>query len=144
MRSTNDLALYACLATLAEPGTIELLLREGDRLPGGAKVGTISGLDLRCSTGFVNSFYGVLVTLVTESGVVTSADNLAWLVGSLSNTAGTPAALRQPLVVLRKGTTYADAPGRDKITSIALPTRYHGGEWGVQYGPQPCHWPLFW
>jgi|GEM_PF-2016864 hypothetical protein len=123
VRSTNDLALYACLATLAEPGTIELLLREGDRLPGGARVGTISGLDLRCSTGFVNSFYGVLVTLVTESGVVTSADNLAWLVGSLSNTAGTSAALRQPLVVLRKGTTYADSPGRDRITSITMPTR---------------------
>jgi hypothetical protein len=110
----NDQALLACLPT----GDVQLLLREGSRIPGGAKVGVIHQLDLTGIPTFSNSHYGVLVTLATEPGVTSSADNLAWLVGNAGGLSATTASTGQLTIQLRKGLQYSDVPGRDKITSF--------------------------
>jgi hypothetical protein len=116
INASNDQALLACLPF----GGLQLLLREGDRIPGGAKVGVIHQLDLTAIPTFSNSHYAALVTLATEPGVTTSADNLAWLVGYASDISALTPSTGQLTIQLRKGLQYNDIPGRDKVSSFKV------------------------
>lgn len=126
IKPTNDVVLYLSKENpVEEPGYIEILAREGDRLPGtkGAKIATIQRLEV-AAVGGVNAFnrYGILCSLVTEAGRVTAADNLVWMVGdALPGEVEQPAA-RQLLPKLRKGeSSMSYGPGYEKISSIAFP-----------------------
>jgi hypothetical protein len=126
IKPTNDVVLYLSKEDpMQEPGYIEILAREGDRLPGtkGAKIGSILRLEV-AAVGGVNAFnrYGILCSLVTEAGRVTPADNLVWMVGDALPGEVEQKAARQPLPKLRKGeasTSYG--PGYEKLSSIAFP-----------------------
>jgi hypothetical protein len=124
--TANDVVLYHNVANTAEPGTYQILLREGDRISGqdNAKVGVIQMVDYTTATdGSSNSYYGVLATLLNEKGGATSANNLVWLVGnSALGTLDTPS-LRLPQVVLRKGVSGEAPVGRNAIASFTIPIK---------------------
>lgn len=120
VNATNDMALV-CLYG-GDPNSPEFLLREGSAAPGceGARVSTINLVDMAFG-GVGDSKYGVLATLVAEAGGATTGNNLVWMSGNLALGTGPRPALRLPTPHLRKGERYATVPGKDLITSIALP-----------------------
>jgi hypothetical protein len=128
--AANDQVLYYNRApglAVNEPGTFEVLLQEGNRIPGvdNAKVGTISTADYTTRTDNVadSSYYGVLVTLVNETGGATKTNNLAWLVGDLTLGSETQPSLRLPQLMLRKG-LVAEAPaGKQIVSSMTFITK---------------------
>ena len=110
-----------------EPGTFEILLQEGNRIPGqdNAKVGSITLADYTTRTHGADqsSYYGVVVTLVNETGGATTANNLAWLVGDAALGTTTTPSSRLPQVMLRKG-LIAEAPaGKQTISSMTFLTK---------------------
>ena len=86
-------------------------VREGTALPGcdGARVASILSVDMPFSS--VSSFYGVLVSLVVDSGGAKTSNNLAWLTGNLFPGNAFERALRFPIVKVRKGERYLAPTG---------------------------------
>lgn len=123
--AANDVVLYLCDLTTSDPGPFEILAREGDYLPGGgrARIASILTLDLTTTpTDGGHSHYGLLCSLVVESGGATAATNQAWLVGDAGRGLGFQPAIRQPTIRLRKGqTSNFLGSGFEKLSSIAFP-----------------------
>ena len=125
VNSGNDVVLLLSTQDGVNPGTWEVLAREGDRLPGtnGAKVGVILRVEVATTdAGNGNNRYGVLCSLVTEAGRVTAANNLVWVVGETAAGAFNQEAVRQPLPKVRKGEGCGFfGAGFERITSVAFP-----------------------
>lgn len=117
--ASNDLALIRRDAAL---GLFSIEVREGTPLPGcdGARVASILAVDMPFSPSG-SSFYGVLASLVVESGRAKSSNNLAWLTGNIILGGSFDRARRFPTVKIRKGERYLAPTGEDSFTSIALP-----------------------
>jgi len=112
----NDLAIIR-----QAPGSTTIELREGSAVAGsdGARVGTIQAIDM--PFGPVSSYYGVLCSLVVESGGATSKNNLAWFTADTSAGSASERALRVPTLRLRKGERYIAPGGEDRLVSFASP-----------------------
>jgi hypothetical protein len=120
VKASNDVVLLLNRYTGAEPGMTEVLLREGDRIPGkdGARVANILKVDFTSSPG--SSYYGALVSLVVEKTGATKSNNIAWLVGDATPGADMEFAARLPQVMLRKGVIMDGPVGKNTVTSIGL------------------------
>lgn len=120
--SANDGVLYWNRHDGTAEGQFEVLLREGQVVPGanGARLGRLLQVDFTSIPIFGNSHYGVLATLVGGRGVVTSADNLVWITGSAASeqTNDSPA-VRRPMVTLRKGGRYFTSGRMETLRSFA-------------------------
>ncbi len=112
----NDLAV---VRQATSGTTVEM--REGSAVPGseGARIGTIQAIDM--PFGPTSSFYGILCTLVVESGGATSRDNLAWFTADTSAGAINERALRTPTLRLRKGERYIAPGGEDRFVTFSSP-----------------------
>ncbi len=125
VKAGNDGVLYLSRAGVPEPGQFEMLAREGDRLQclGGAKIGTILRLEMTMGPFLLQrSYYGLLCSLVNETGRVTAKNNLIWAVGATNLGSLTQGAARLPLPKVRKG-EYCEVfgPGYDRVTSVTFP-----------------------
>jgi hypothetical protein len=123
--AANDQVLYASRDDGTATGVFSILAREGNRLPGadGALIGVIQTIDYTTRTDdplSLNSYYGILATLVNEGNGATAATNLVWLVGD--SALGSPV-LRLPQVHLRKGATSEGPVGKHTIASFTLPVK---------------------
>ena len=125
--AANDMVLYVSLVGTSEPGTFEILLREGDRISGndGAKVSTIQMLDFTSRTDLpgTNNYYGVLAALSNEKGGAVAATNLVWLVGDTALGSATEPSPRLPQVRLRKGVSAMGIVGKNTISSFTIPVK---------------------
>jgi hypothetical protein len=124
----NDLVLYVFRNGAVVP---EVLLREGDRIPGndGATVASLLMLDTTNRTDVGppfpanQSWYGVLASLKPEKGGATAGNNLVWMVGDTSVGGAFEPSARLPQVVLRKGATALGPVGRHVIASFSVPVK---------------------
>ncbi len=113
VNGSNDCGLFY----LREDGDIDLLLREGDPLPGacnGERIGVIQRVVADPTTGA----YAMVVSLIGAP----PGTNQAVLLGNCKSQDISRRAVRRPWVVMRKGRTYQEAFGQtSQVMSFNLP-----------------------
>ncbi|MBL9152733.1 MAG: hypothetical protein JNK37_09620 [Verrucomicrobiales bacterium] len=137
----NDVAVFVAAPTniAVPPGSPILpnhvLIREGDRLPGGdaATIGTI----LRVAY-HEDGDYMILVSLVNRAGEASPANNLALLYGEARHTepgATDANGFRKPFVLQRKGAAFAQSGVQSLVGLSFFPgTIGSGGASGIGVG----------
>jgi len=137
VNASNDTALIAHVSRFPLPDATLVLLREGDFLPDGdgARVAAFNRLDMAFTR--TTSSYGVLVTLRTETGGATAANNLVWVTGNIHQGNSDVITLYSPHVAFRKGAAISAQAGRDTIASISVPSLFRdtssAGNTGLQH-----------
>lgn len=122
INANNDQVVYLNRVNEFGERIFEVICREGDRLPGGKKVGTILKLDCTVGPGGSQSRYGLLCSLGNEANLTSPADNLAWLTGDFSVGGDSHSALRAPRIVLLKGSAcHGNGPGYERVLSFSFP-----------------------
>jgi hypothetical protein len=116
--AANDGAiLLSRYPTVAEPGVIEILLREGFPAPGcsRARVGTIQTVDVE-----YQGVYAILASFIVEAGGATAADNQALFLGRTTDGTAAKPSLSKPRLAMRKGMRFL-RNGAQSVNSISLP-----------------------
>lgn len=136
--AANDTILAVHVPRSPLPDATMVLLREGDPLPDGqgARIASLGPVDMAFNAS--GSGYGVMVRLKLQARGATTADNLAWMVGKISNGNSNAPSDYLPRALFRKGTRYSLLPGRERITSIAVPALFRDPSGAGNTGLQHC------
>ncbi|MBL9116647.1 MAG: hypothetical protein JNJ83_16690 [Verrucomicrobiaceae bacterium] len=134
----NDTVLVVHVLRAPLPDATIVLLREGDIMPDGqgGRIATLGAVDMAFTSAA--SSYGVLVTLKPEKRGATAADNLAWMVGDISNSNSNSPSDYLPRALMRKGMRFSLLPGREKIASISVPSFFRDSSGAGNTGLQHC------